>query len=600
MTPYGAVLQHMHIDGMDGPFPYINPLAFLYYACRRVKQLGELVVDVARKHPEGCSIILYIDECNPGNPLRVGAPRQLQCMYWTIAEFPSSILSSMDGWFYFGLLKSRSADQIEGGLSPLIKHTLRAFWPLHDPSFTDGVQVAGLESHAVFTARFCGLLADESAHKYCLDLKGASGNRCCHDCSNLWKRAPAVAIDGTNIVGLSCPDISALVPHSTSSFYKMVDKLSDAHAVIGKTKFGVLETELGLTYNEHGLLWDKSVRNVFDCTKHVLRDSMHTLASNGLIGTELAFIIPRLAAADPHWSLDIIKAYAQSWILPKRLRSVKSNWFDESFFLRDKTKYFASEEVCIMNLLYMFLVKVVKPSGKLKAELVCFGFLHRIVSLFMMGADLPNDRLDEIDDLIYKHHKLYIEIYPPLAVKEKYHRLLHCTDSARRMGKHLSCWVTERKHSRVKRESTYLFNHNEKTSVLGLVEKQLSEMSSDGWFDDESLINPRVGCIDGKKIETSNYAHLKCGMVHKADMVHINTDDGHFVVGQVVAFFAIDNDVCVNVKLLTPLADEESCWSSHAMVDSIIHASSVIATLFWSDRRGQRIRVIPHVVTVGR
>ena len=371
----------------------------------------------------------------------------------------------------------------------------------------------------------------------------------------------------------------------------MVDSLADRKSTLKEGKFEELATDLGLTYNPLGLLRDHAFRDVFDCTKHVLRDSMHALASNGIIGTELAMILPRLQATDPNWSFATLRLYAQSWILPKRLGSVKSTWFDKHFMRKDKTQYFAAEEVSQLSLLYAFLLEVVKPTKQLTAELASFGYLYRITSILMMGPDMPLSFIGELEDLIFKHHQIYSGVYPRLAIKEKYHRLLHVPDTIVRIGSNLTCWATERKHTRVKGETTFLFDHIEKTSVLGLLEKQLMDWSSEHWFRENSLVNARIGHANGLTIETSTAAHLKCGMLYKGDLIYIDEGDRRYAVGQVVAFFAIGDDMCVHVKRMTP-TDEDEFWLSDPMVDSIIDVSSVMTPLFWSPRQDHRARII--------
>ena len=242
-------------------------------------------------------------------------------------------------------------------------------------------------------------------------------------------------------------------------------------------------------------------------------------------------------------------------------------------------------------MLYAFLYEVVKPTKQLAAELASFGYLYQITSILLMGPDMPLDFVGELENLIFKHHRLYSAIYPPMAIKEKYHRLLHVPDTIGRMGTNLTCWATERKHTRVKGETTFLFDHIEKTSVLGLVERQLMDWSSDRWFSEVSLVDARVAHMDGTTIESSTTAHLKCGMVHKGDLIYIEEHDRRHIVGQVVAFFSIGDGMCVHVKLLQPTGEDEY-WSSEPMVDSIVDVSSIIAPLFWSPRRGHRVRII--------
>ena len=84
-------------------------------------------------------------------------------------------------------------------------------------------------------------------------------------------------------------------------------------------------------------------------------------------------------------------------------------------------------------------------------------------------------------------------------------------------------------------------------------------------------------------------------MVHKDDMTYIDYD-GRSVVGQIETFFSVEGEIFAKVKLLTMVGDDAACWTSVPMVDTIIDVSTISTTLFWSDRRGSRIRILPPVV----
>ena len=73
-TPYGPVLQHMDLTVMvkDIPtpyrWPYLNPFATLYYACKMCIGFAILMRDALRG---GIGhIMIYADEVTPGNVLR--------------------------------------------------------------------------------------------------------------------------------------------------------------------------------------------------------------------------------------------------------------------------------------------------------------------------------------------------------------------------------------------------------------------------------------------------------------------------------------------------------------------------------------------------
>jgi hypothetical protein len=134
---------------------------------------------------------------------------------------------------------------------------------------------------------FGGFLADEKAHKVIFLVKGASGTKFCTTCKNCVNRMEVSEHRGY-LVGLDCCDYGRLDYHTNESFYMMVDKLREEHAA-GRD-ISKLEAMLGLTYDEHGLLFDDGLRSVLKPVDNCIRDWMHTMVSGGIAGTEMAFV----------------------------------------------------------------------------------------------------------------------------------------------------------------------------------------------------------------------------------------------------------------------------------------------------------------------
>ena len=67
-TPYGKLLQRMWVGDIE--FPFIHPLAWLRAIGDLNKRVGQIVTDSAEAHvTNGCLVVLYVDECHPGNAL---------------------------------------------------------------------------------------------------------------------------------------------------------------------------------------------------------------------------------------------------------------------------------------------------------------------------------------------------------------------------------------------------------------------------------------------------------------------------------------------------------------------------------------------------
>ena len=177
-TPYGKVVKQMHLglEGLPhGKWDYCCPMALMYHLCR--------ISDSFSRIMHGCStpgvpmrLVLYIDECEPGNPLRPEKSRSLQCIYWAFVDWPQWLLQRTAAWPVFGLLRSTQCDKLPGKSAQLMKMVLLTFFPHSGNSFHRGLMTVD-PSGAPYMLKsiFAGFLADDKAHKEIGDLKGASG-----------------------------------------------------------------------------------------------------------------------------------------------------------------------------------------------------------------------------------------------------------------------------------------------------------------------------------------------------------------------------------------------------------------------------------------
>ena len=89
ITSYGPVVQEMPLPIVDHPkWYYINPLALVAHLCTVSATFFSLLVDAFEAAGRKFRIVIYIDEIDPGNPLRPDKGRTLQAIYWTFADLP--------------------------------------------------------------------------------------------------------------------------------------------------------------------------------------------------------------------------------------------------------------------------------------------------------------------------------------------------------------------------------------------------------------------------------------------------------------------------------------------------------------------------------
>ena len=175
-TPYGSVVKslRLNIKGCES-WDYCCPMAFITYLSSLCKPFYD-VMEACSPPGQPLRIVIYVDECEPGNPLRPEKSRSLQCVYWAIADWPQWLLQRTGAWFTLGFIRSTFADKLPGGVSELMRRIVHIFWPEDGNSFARGVVIRSPQGASIMIKSiFGGFLADDAAHKYIGNFKGATG-----------------------------------------------------------------------------------------------------------------------------------------------------------------------------------------------------------------------------------------------------------------------------------------------------------------------------------------------------------------------------------------------------------------------------------------
>ena len=185
-TPYGTVVQTIQLDTDEGEpisWEYCNPFALLYHLTSICHVFGDLV---AQLHTPGTPmrIVIYADECEPGNPLRTDPGRLLQCIYFCFVEWPPWLLARSGAWLNLGFIRSILCKRVRAGLSGLMAIMPRMFFSRDTvPSFPNGVIINTSRGPVTIDAIFAGFLADDACHTYLSSAVGASGYHICLSCT---------------------------------------------------------------------------------------------------------------------------------------------------------------------------------------------------------------------------------------------------------------------------------------------------------------------------------------------------------------------------------------------------------------------------------
>ena len=144
-----------------------------------------------------------------------------------------------------------------------------------------------------------------------------------------------------------------------------------------------------------------------------------------------------------------------------------------------------------------------------------------ILGLLNCRGTLAVEYMDELVDLINRHHELYVQLYPH-TVKPKWHHMLHLPSQYRAMAKIISCFVTERKHRSLKRAALYVSRYLEHTSLNDLGTQQCEQiLDGHSLFQREFLGHPSTVQILGQTLTRSRMAVLECGNIHGEDIIYV-------------------------------------------------------------------------------
>ena len=591
-TPYGTVVQTMDL-GVEPlrAWEYINPFALLWHLCTISAPFRGLMSACCGVHNSVLRVVTYIDEVCPGNPLRPEKSRTIQCLYWVFVEWPQWLLQRTNAWFCFGFMRTTLAEEINGGVSALMGRVLEILFvgPVH--SFTDGIVVALNAGHTVIRATFCGILADEKAHKETFNVKGASGKKPCLSCANVMSKHTGA--HGDFVRDITCYNHDELRMHTNESVYAMVDRLRESFLVMSGPQFKALQERYGVNYNEASLLFKDRLRGIMRPVDNMIRDPMHMIASNGFASTEIARIMYELS--DIGISTAIVTRFAMRFTLPQKFGRVQASWFSDTRNHEDNNSSFASEILTIVPILTCFLVDKVLPTGVLQANIRCFQILDRLISLIAMGPEGAMPYIDELKHLVGRHHTLFAQLYSQY-VKPKFHHALHMYDNMLWVRKLLSCFVTERKHRSAKAAALYVYRHIEHTVTVDLVNKHCEAMAGElSLYMREFLVHPKEITIGGQRFETATRAVMPCGEVRRADLVFLRTG----VVGEVIRFWKFDSNFIAQIAGYSSVGGSTKLWDSSVPQPFFVGSDDIIDTLIWTMQVDGHIRVIPPFVVEG-
>ena len=565
-TQYGYIIQEMNLDSpLVAKMFYINPFSLVYHLCDQFPLFFALLCETLERCSYRLRIIVYVDGVDPGNPLHPETQRHLEVVYWTFIDFPSWFLQRTDAWFVFGIVRTKTVESLEGGMSEFCDRILHIHFPKTGLSWSNGVSMQCASKSVMVSASFHGFLADEVALKTILNITGQAGSFPCFNHLNTANRWVPCGHDRFKHWD---PNRGGLIKLTREHLDEQIVRLRECRVAELKTR----QTKLALNFNPRGLLFNDDTRTrILTIDTLYIRDHMHTLTSNGVAGTHLALVVQALDTL-VGVQCGVVRTYALRFCLPKARGKVSTLFFKDGLMGSASVKHFAYDVLGMVPILYTFSVEKVQPRGWLPKHIECFIALHTILCIIRrqtMNA-IVHTRLTSVIDT---HARLFLELYGDKHAKIKFHHLYDLPDDLLAMGKAVGCYVTERKNKEAIDVADGIQRHIERTATCTFLQRSLRR-----WHDRPEICMPvylqRARFADNKKdLLISDEALLPCGTVYSNDLVL--TQSNH--VAKVLHFWQKDghNELYAELLLYVPVAGMPLRWSKAEHID-FADASSVV------------------------
>ena len=277
-----------------------------------------------------------------------------KCMVlsFNFAELGKRNLSRGLTWMVPVAVRHSMLERVRGGWPHMLKTYLRRQLLGSQCGLqTSGVVVNLHGEHLVIFARLTNLFSDGDGLRAALDWRGANSLKPSFRHSKVLKLGSGLAHMDPEYVEIDCDDPKRIKGWSNEEFEAVIDLIIQAHerVVDGTLTKGTFENicfSHGLNYNEHGLIFDRSLRDVVRPVNIVTMDWMHTILQGGTLTVEIFLLLKLLGVL-----FATMEAYLQmDWHFPcltrrksNELHRVFNDFRSRSSAKADKLKCTCSE-----------------------------------------------------------------------------------------------------------------------------------------------------------------------------------------------------------------------------------------------------------------
>lgn len=559
-TPYGPCLQPRRLPletGGEYTWAALNPFAMLWLLWSKCAGFQAAVrtaharIPSSRKCP--WNIILYNDEVAPGNLLKTDNTRKLQVFYWSFKEFDHELLCREALWLLGGIIPSRVAGALSGGLAFVFRLLLESFFGPQWNMATSGIVLPGPEPLVLFARMTCNV-SDESALKHCWQVKGASGARPCLFCKNVLLDRLGIAEHDEEqyLVDLGNLDATLWDRQTDDSMWEAADLLASQATRLNRGQFAELERSLGMNHEPRGVLLSRQLRPFAAPISCIMWDWLHVWLVNGIFHWELHLFLGCLKRRAGIGYPELAN-YLAAWRWPADVKSHAPGVFNEkrAAASTDSFKAGASECLTFYPVLRFLLQKEVAPKNMLQTELASLFALFSVIDALVRvrrHAVTPA----ELSDRIMDHLTRFRIAYPDEQLRPKHHYAVHVPELFSRHGTLYSCFVHERRHRQAKQLANNVRNTQalDKSVLIDLIAAHMDVLHDEestrcGMFLVDARTAPQeaLSALEPRPREAlwAKSAYIRGARVSRGD-VTLNNSGGETWCGQVAGFLAADGD----------------------------------------------------------
>ena len=580
-TPYGPIIQKVRLDAPGlRDWEICHPFAFLWYMTQHSAAFRE-VMRKSTVDGRKLRLLIYMDGLVPGNPFRPDKGRSIMCIYWCFIDWPSYMLNRTFAWPCLSILRESVMHTIPGGASYLARLALRIFFPLVGDSLESGIIINGPDSSYVVKAKFVGFLADLKEHKTITEWKGTAGNVCCLLCSNVWKPTVGEREDGT--IGLDCPDPRKFRKRTGAQVRAIVASLVVEKGRMTKTAFSKLETDVGINYCPHGILFDSSLHGLYNPVDHTIVDWMHTMCSDGVGNTCIWTVLQVLGAAG--YPTSDVREFVTVVRMPSKYGKPDPAWLHDNRLHGSSYSSFSSVVLNVVPILYLFFETFCSRDVRLHDVGKYLRLLYMILGTLASGPDEAPHHCDILRQNMSALHALHSKLSGHF--KPKIHYMHHIVDGIQWLGKLVSCFVCERKHRHIKDSALHVFRHLEHTVLHDVVNKQCQQLIEGvELFKEQFLVNPR-DVRDVSNLRRSTRAVLKIGGLYVGDVVYMRESR----CGCVKNFYELGGSLFVHLSLYQSVAGAPDVFDERLSEDAFVDTHEIVDACTWFYQSPSTVKV---------